>query len=94
MAGGLHRADGNAGQPAAVGLIMTDLPDNVDLQWIGRTLLAIQDELLVTGARMNYIEASMTRLEAAIQVVTTEVRALRNEVRRTTGRVEALEARP
>jgi capsule polysaccharide export protein KpsE/RkpR len=73
---------------------MSDLPDNVDLQWIGRTLLAIQDELLVTGARMNYVEASMTRLEAGIQVVTTEVRALRNEVRRMSQRVDVLEARP
>jgi hypothetical protein len=73
---------------------MSDLPDNVDLQWIGRTLLAIQDELLVTGARMNYLEASMTRLEAGIQVVTTEVRALRNEVRRMSQRVDVLEARP
>jgi phage shock protein A len=80
---------------------MTDLPANVDLQWVGKTLLAMQaeqaairDELLVVIARANYVEASMDRLEAAIKVLTTEARALRNEVRRMNDRIEALEARP
>jgi capsule polysaccharide export protein KpsE/RkpR len=73
---------------------MTELPTVVDLQWVGRTLLAIQDELLVTAARMEYVEKSMDRLDAHLVVLTTEVRALRREVGRMNDRVVALEARP
>jgi hypothetical protein len=70
---------------------MADPPDNVDLQWIGKTLLAIQreqaavrDELLVFGARLD-------RIEASIAVLTLEVRAVRNELARMNTRVMALE---
>jgi hypothetical protein len=80
---------------------MTDLPANVDLQWIGKTLLAIQseltsvrgeqaaikDEMLVLGARMG-------RTEAGIDVILAEIRAWTNAHRRLSERVEALEARP
>ena len=80
---------------------MTDLPANVDLQWIGKTLLAIQseltsvrdeqaaikDEMLVLGARME-------RCEAGINVILAEIRAWTNAHRRLSERVEALEARP
>jgi len=73
---------------------MTELPAVVDLQWVGRTLLAMQDELLVTAARMEYVEKSMDRLDAHLVVLTTEVRALRREVGRMNDCVVALEARP
>lgn len=73
---------------------MTDLPDNVDLQWIGKTLLAIQaeqgaikDEMLVLGARME-------RCEAGINVILAEIRAWTNAHKRLSERVGALEARP
>jgi cob(I)alamin adenosyltransferase len=70
---------------------VTDLPDNVDLQWIGRQLLRIQgdiatikDELLVTNARID-------RVEASIQLLLTEMRAVRNLSARLDSRVTALE---
>lgn len=66
---------------------MTDLPDNVDLQWIGKTLLAIQREQaaeLVLGARLH-------RVEATIDLLAVEIRAVRNELARMDTRVTALE---
>lgn len=70
---------------------MTDLPDKVDLQWIGRQLLTmrgdiatIKDELLVTNARID-------RVEASIQLLLTEMRAVRNLSARMDSRVKALE---
>jgi hypothetical protein len=80
---------------------MTDLPTNVDLQWVGKTLLAIQaeltsvrgeqaaikDEMLVLGARVE-------RVEAGIDVILAEMRAWTNAHRRLSERVGALEARP
>lgn len=80
---------------------MTDLPDNVDLQWVGKTLLAIQaeqraaraeqeaarDEALVLGARVE-------RVEAGIKLILTEIQAWTNAHRRLSERVGALEAGP
>jgi hypothetical protein len=80
---------------------MTDLPANVDLQWIGKTLLAIQtelssirgeqaairDEMLVLGARMD-------RVEAGIGVILAETRAWTKAHKRLSERVDALEGRP
>lgn len=78
---------------------MTDLPDSVDLQWIGKTLLAIQrdqaafrDELLVTNARIDYVERSLERIEALIKVLALEMHAVRNELTRMGTRITALEA--
>ena len=72
---------------------MTDLPANVDLQWIGKTLLAIQaeqaaarDEALVLGARVE-------RVEAGIKLILAEIEAWTNAHRRLTERVGSLEAR-
>lgn len=70
---------------------MTDLPDNVDLQWIGRQLLnmqgdivTIKDELLVTNARID-------RVEASIYLLLAEMRAVRNLTAHLDNRVRALE---
>ena len=49
---------------------MNDLPDNVDLQWIGRTLLAMQRDLRTLSGDVR-----------SLQTVHDEVRLLREEVR-------------
>jgi hypothetical protein len=80
---------------------MTELPTNVDLQWVGKTLLAIQaeqkaargeqeaarDEMLVLVARVE-------RVEAGIKLILAEIAAWTNAYRRLSERVGALEARP
>lgn len=67
---------------------MTDLPANVDLQWIGKTLLAIQAEqayeMLVLGARVE-------RVEAGLAVILAEVRALTHQIARINKRIEKVD---
>jgi hypothetical protein len=45
----------------------------------------------VVNARMGYIERSMERLEAAVVLLTAEVRAFRNQVARMNDRLAKLE---
>lgn len=52
---------------------------------------AFRDELLVTNARIGYLEKSMDRFEAALLTVSLEVRALRNQVARMNDRLTRLE---
>lgn len=67
---------------------MTDLPANVDLQWISKTLLAIQAEqayeMLVLGARVE-------RVEAGLAVILAEVRALTHQIARINKRIEKVD---
>jgi septal ring factor EnvC (AmiA/AmiB activator) len=70
----------------------------VTLEFIGKQLervlaeqAAFRDELLVVNARMGYLERSMERLEAAVVLLTAEVRAFRNQVTRMNDRLVKLE---
>jgi hypothetical protein len=55
---------------------------------------SMRDELLVTNARIGYVETSLERIEAAIVVLTLEMRAMRNQAGRLGDRVAKLEAAP
>jgi hypothetical protein len=70
----------------------------ITLEFISRQLdrvlteqAGIRDELLVTGARAGFIEASLERLEASIALLTLEVRAARNQAARADERTKKLE---
>lgn len=70
----------------------------ITLEFISRQLervlaeqAGMRDELLVTNARMGYVESSMERVEAGVTLLTAEVRALRNQVTRMNDRVVKLE---
>lgn len=70
----------------------------ITLEFISRQLervlaeqAGIRDELLVTNARIGYVESSMERVDAAVMLLTAEVRALRNQVTRMNDRVVKLE---
>jgi hypothetical protein len=72
---------------------MTDLPANVDLQWIGKTLLAIRTEQAAARDEMLVLGARMERCEAGINVILAEIRAWTNAHKRLSERVGALEGR-
>jgi hypothetical protein len=55
---------------------------------------SMRDELLVTNARIGYVETSLERIEASIMVLTLEMRAMRNQASRLGDRVAKLEATP
>jgi hypothetical protein len=70
---------------------MTEIPENVDLQWIGRTLLTMQRDLrersLIIEARLSAIEMRIGRVEYGIErIEQTDFTDLRR-------RIEALERR-
>jgi septal ring factor EnvC (AmiA/AmiB activator) len=52
---------------------------------------AFRDEMLVMSARIGHLERSLERLEAAVTVVTLEVRAVRNQLTRLNDRITKLE---
>jgi septal ring factor EnvC (AmiA/AmiB activator) len=54
-------------------------------------LAGMRDEMLVLGARMGYVERSFERVEAAMTVLTLEVRANRNQLARMDDRLRNLE---
>jgi hypothetical protein len=69
---------------------MSDLPENVDLQWIGRAIVAmrediasIREDMLVMGAVLNRVDATVTRL-------LPELRAMRSQHDRMRMRLDAL----
>jgi ubiquinone biosynthesis protein UbiJ len=47
--------------------------------------------MLVMGARIGYVEASLERIEASITTLSLEMRAVRNRTDRLERRVEKLE---
>lgn len=71
----------------------------IDLNFIAKQLervlaeqAGMRDEMLVTNARIGYVESSLSRLEAGLLTLTLEMRALRNQIARMNDRVEKLEA--
>jgi hypothetical protein len=69
---------------------MSDLPENVDLQWIGRAIVAmrediasVREDMLVMGAVLNRVDATVTRL-------LPELRAMRSQHDRMRMRLDAL----
>jgi hypothetical protein len=65
---------------------MTDLPENVDLQWIGRTLLAMRDDMTVMAAVLRRLDNAQTDFR-------DEMRALFDMHRQLRSRVDAVEER-
>jgi hypothetical protein len=61
---------------------MTDLPENVDLQWVGRTLLSMRDDMAVMAAILRRLDNAQTDFR-------DEMRALFDIHRHLRGRVDA-----
>jgi hypothetical protein len=79
---------------------MTELPDNIDLQWIGRTMLAMRQDLhdLRTDLRhiredLDVVAMRVIRIDAAVTALRDDVRSLweaHGDLRR---RLETLESK-
>jgi len=77
---------------------MTELPDNVDLQWIGRTMLAMRQDIhdLRTDLRhiredLDVVAMRVIRIDAAVTALRDDLRALWGAYGDLRRRVEALE---
>lgn len=72
------------------------MANEIDLAFIARQLDRVLAEQagareMLTNARIGYVERSLERVEAAITVLTLEVRTLRNQIGRMNDRIVRLE---
>jgi len=77
---------------------MTELPENIDLQWIGRALLAVQNRLATFEQLVTDVRDDMRAMREQVDVVVmTSLRlergmaSLRDDVRQLRQRVDRLE---
>jgi len=77
---------------------MTELPENIDLQWIGRTLLSVQNRLATLEQLAADARDDMHAMREQVDVVVmTSLRlergmsSLRDDVRQLRQRVDRLE---
>ena len=66
-------------------LTSTDIPETVDLRWIARQLIALQndiaslrDDMPATTAALNRLDDNTRRLNGNMSLVVTELRAMRS----------------
>jgi hypothetical protein len=70
---------------------MTDLPDNVDLQWIGRQIIALQRETRGLRDDIGVMAAILRRVENNQTADREEWRGLFDAIRHVRQRVDVLE---
>ena len=72
---------------------MADIPDNVDLNWIARRLLALQDDARALRIDMDMLIRMVVRMDHTLDAVREDIRSLwssQGELRR---RIETIEGR-
>ena len=70
---------------------MTDLPENITLEWIGRELIALRDDVRTMRRDMDILIRSVIRLDQTVDALRQDVRELwlgQGDLRR---RIEVLE---
>jgi hypothetical protein len=55
---------------------MADIPDNVDLNWIARRLLALQDDTRALRADMDMLTRMVVRMDHTLDAVREDIRSL------------------
>ena len=55
---------------------MADMPDNVDLNWIARRLLALQDDTRALRADMDMLTRMVVRMDHTLDAVPEDIRSL------------------
>ncbi len=72
---------------------LSDIPENIDLNWLGRRVLALQDDSRAIRADMDMLIRLAIRMDHTLDAVREDIRALwtgQGELRR---RIEAIEDR-
>ena len=72
---------------------MTDVPENIDLNWIGRRLVALQDDSCALRSDMDMLVRIVVRLDNTVNALREDVRALWSSQRDLRQRLEAVEDR-
>jgi hypothetical protein len=72
---------------------MSDIPENIDLNWIGRRLVALQDDIRALRSDMDMLIRIVVRLDNTVNALREDVRALWSSQRDLRQRIEAVEER-
>ena len=72
---------------------MTDIAESVGLNWIGRRLIALEDDSRALRADMDMLIRIVVRLDNAVNALREDVRALWSSPRDLRQRIEAVEDR-
>ena len=65
---------------------MTDIPDNVDLNWIARTLLALRDDVRDLKGDLRHVREDVDVVAMRVIRIDASVTALRDDIRDLAGR--------
>ena len=72
---------------------MSDLPENVDLQWIGRFLLGMQDRLRVIGDDVAGLKIDLREIRGRVAILEANYASVSFRVDRLGDRLERIERR-
>ena len=70
---------------------MTELPENVTLEWLGRQFLAQRDDLRAVRTDMDMLIRLVTRIDTTLDAVREDIRSLWGTSGDLRRRIEALE---
>ena len=70
---------------------MADIPDNVDLNWIARRLLALQDDTRALRTDMDMLTRMVVRMDHTLDAVREDIRSLWSSQGDLRRRIETME---
>lgn len=72
---------------------MSDLPENVDLQWIGRLLLGMQDRLRTIGDDVAELKIDLREIRGRVAILEASYASVSFRVDRLGDRLDRIERR-
>jgi len=72
---------------------MADIPDNVDLNWIERRLVALQDDTRALRTDMDMLTRMVVRMDHTLDAVREDIRSLWSSQGDLRRRIEMIEGR-
>jgi hypothetical protein len=72
---------------------MTEAPENVTLDWLGRQFIAQRDDLRALRADMDMLIRLVTRVDHTLDAVREDIRSLWSQNGDLRRRIEAIEGR-
>lgn len=72
---------------------MSELPDNVDLRWLGRRLIGLADDVKALRGDMDILTRIIVRLDRNVDAIREDIRTLWGSNRDLRDRIDRLETR-
>jgi hypothetical protein len=72
---------------------MSDLPENIDLQWIGRFLLGMQERLRIIGEDVAELKTELREIRGRVAILEANYASVSFRVDRLGDRLDRIERR-